>query len=190
MVNTARIIPGQSVAIVGLGGVGLSALLAAIMSGAGQVIAIDVNDEKLELAKQLGAHLVFNAKSTSSVDEIRAATSGGTHIAVETAGAASALDLAYKITRRGGSTIAAGMPGPNASINLSHLSLAAEERTLKGSYMGSCVPGRDIPRYLSLFQDGKLPIDRLTSHQIGLEDLNEAFDRMEEGLAIRQVLVF
>lgn len=189
VVNTARIIPGQSVAIVGLGGVGLSALLAAIMSGAGQVIAIDVNDDKLTLARQLGAHLVFNAKSATCADEVRAATGGGTHIAVETAGVAPALDLAYKITRRGGSTIAAGMPGPNAAITLSHLSLAAEERTLKGSYMGSCVPGRDIPRYLSLFQDGKLPIDRLTSHQIRLEELNEAFDRMVEGSAVRQVMV-
>ena len=82
------------------------------------------------------------------------------------------------------------MPGPDASITLSHLCLAAEERSLKGSYMGSCVPSRDIPRYMGLFRDGKLPIDRLTSHQIGLEDLNEGFDRMAEGSVVRQVMVF
>ncbi|MFT7673313.1 MAG: alcohol dehydrogenase [Gammaproteobacteria bacterium] len=189
VVNTARVIPGQTVAIVGLGGVGLSALLAAIMSGAGQVVAIDVNDDKLTLARQLGAHQVFNAKSETCADEVRAVTNGGTDIAVETAGVAPALDLAYKITRRGGCTIAAGMPGPNAAITLSHLSLAAEERTLKGSYMGSCIPSRDIPRYMSLFQDGKLPIDKLTSHKIRLDDLNEAFDRMAEGTVVRQVMV-
>ena len=110
-------------------------------------------------------------------------------IAIETAGVPQALDLAYKITKRGGTTVAAGMPGPEASITLSHLSLAGEERTLKGSYMGSCVPSRDIPRYMGLFQDGKLPIDRLTSHQISLDDLNEGFDRMAEGSVVRQVMV-
>ena len=189
VINTANIKPGQSVAIVGLGGVGLSALLAALVSGAGQLVAIDVNDEKLELARQLGAHLTFNATSETCIDDVREATGGGTHIAVETAGVARALDMAFKVTRRGGSTIAAGMPGPKASITLSHLCLAGEERTMKGSYMGSCVPSRDIPRYMGLFGDGKLPIDRLTSHQIGLDDLNQAFDRMVDGSALRQVLV-
>ena len=190
VVNTANIRPGQSVAIVGLGGVGLSALLAAIMSGAGQVVAIDVKNDKLQLAKKLGAHLVFNAMSKDCVDAVKLATAGGAQIAIETAGVAQALDMAYKITCRGGTTVAAGMPGPNASVELSHLSLAAEERTLKGSYMGSCIQSRDIPRYMALFRDGKLPIDRLASHQIGLEDLNESFDRMAEGSVTRQVLVF
>ena len=189
IVNTACIKPGQSVAIVGLGGVGLSALLAAIMSAAGQVVAIDVNDDKLKLARQLGANLTFNATASNCVDQVRGATAGGVQIAVETAGSPLALDLAYKITCRGGSTIAAGMPGPDASITLPHLNLAAEERTVKGSYMGSCIPKRDIPRYLGLYRDGKLPIDRLTSHKIKLEELNEGFDRMAQGLAVRQVLI-
>lgn len=189
VVNTANIRPGQSVAIVGLGGVGLSALLAAVMAGAGRVVAIDVNDNKLKLAHQLGAHLAFNASLSTCAEEVRTATNGGTDIAIETAGAARALDMAFKITKRGGCTVAAGMPSPEASISLPHLCLAAEERTLKGSYMGSCVPSRDIPRYMGLFQEGKLPIDRLTSHQIGLDELNEGFDRMIEGSAVRQVLV-
>ena len=140
VVNTAKLAPGQSAAIVGLGGVGLSALLAAIASGAGQVVAVDVNDDKLGLARQLGAHEAFNAKLENCAEKIRTATEGGVHFAFETAGVPSALDLAYRITRRGGTTVAVGMPGPDASITLSHLSLAAEERTIKGSYMGSCVP--------------------------------------------------
>ena len=189
VVNTAKVSPGQSIAVVGLGGVGLSALLAAIASGAGQVIAIDINDDKLKFARQMGAHEAFNATSDTCIDDVREATSGGADIAVETAGASQALDLAYKITRRGGTTVAAGMPGPEASITLSHLSLASEERCLKGSYMGSCVPSRDIPRYMGLFQDGKLPIDRLTSHRITMEELNESFDRMAEGSVVRQVMV-
>lgn len=189
VVNTANVRPGQSVAIIGIGGVGLSAMLAAIASGAGRVIAVDINDSKLDLARQLGAHEAFNAKADNCIESVRNATDGGAHIAIETAGVPLALDLAYKVTRRGGTTVAAGMPGPEASITLSHLSLTGEERTLKGSYMGSCVPSRDIPRYIGMFQDGKLPIDRLTSHQIELDELNEGFDRMAEGSALRQIMV-
>ncbi len=189
VVNTAKLAPGQSAAVIGLGGVGLSALLAAIASGAGQIVAVDINDDKLGLARQLGAHQTFNANLENCAEKIRAATGGGVHFAFETAGVPSALDLAYRITRRGGTTVAAGMPGPDASITLSHLSLTAEERTIKGSYMGSCVPSRDIPRYIGLYQDHKLPIDRLTSHQIEFGELNDAFDRLADGEALRQILV-
>ncbi|MEM6987624.1 MAG: zinc-dependent alcohol dehydrogenase family protein [Pseudomonadota bacterium] len=189
VLNTASVRPGESVAIVGLGGVGLSALLAAVMAGASPVVAVDVNDDKLHFARELGAHLTFNATEANCIEAVRAASDGGVHVAVETAGAARALDLAFKITRRGGSTVAAGMPGPDAAISLGHLCLAAEERTLKGSYMGSCVQSRDIPRFIRLFQDGKLPVDRLASHTVSLDELNEAFDRMVEGTAVRQILV-
>lgn len=189
VVNTAKISPGQSVAIVGLGGVGFSAMLAASASGAGYLVAVDVNEDKLQLALKLGADKVFNARDSDCVEKVRAATGGGVHVSVETAGAPQALDTAYKITARGGTTVVAGMPGPDATITLSHLSLSGEERTLKGSYMGSCVPSRDIPRYIGLFQDGKLPIDQLTSHQIAFEELNEGFDRMADGSALRQVMV-
>ena len=189
VVNTAKISPGQSVAIVGLGGVGFSAMLAASASGAGYLVAVDVNEYKLQLALKLGADKVFNARDSDCVEKVRAATGGGVHVSVETAGAPQALDTAYKITARGGTTVVAGMPGPDATITLSHLSLSGEERTLKGSYMGSCVPSRDIPRYIGLFQDGKLPIDQLTSHQIAFEELNEGFDRMADGSALRQVMV-
>lgn len=189
VVNTADIDPGQSIAIVGLGGVGLSALLAAVTAGAGQIVAIDINDDKLEFAKEMGAHAAFNAMSPTCAEDVRMATNGGVHVSVETAGVPQALDLAYKVTRRGGSTIAAGMPGPEASITLSHLSLAGDERTLKGSYMGSCVASRDIPRYIGLLQTGRLPIDKLTSHTVTLSELNEAFDRMADNAVNRQVLV-
>ena len=102
----------------------------------------------------------------------------------------NALDLAYKITRRGGTTIVAGMPGPESSITLSHLSIAAEERTIKGSYMGSCVPSRDIPRYINLYKNGKLPIDKLLGEKVRLEGLNDAFDRLDTGESLRQILIF
>ena len=189
VVNTAKVSPGQSVAIVGLGGVGLNALLASIASGAGKVIAVDVKEKKLKIASQLGAHNTFNSTLENCVEQILELTDGGVHFAFETAGVSPALDLAYKITRRGGTTVVAGMPGPEATITLSHLSLSAEERIIKGSYMGSCVPSRDIPRYIALYQKDCLPIDRLLSDRIGFEGLNEAFDRLADGEALRQILI-
>ena len=189
IVNTYGVKPGESVAVVGLGGVGLSALLAAIAAGAGKVVALDLSAEKLQLAKQLGAHVAINAADVDCGRQVIEATCGGVHVAVETAGSPRALQTAYDITRRGGTTVAAGMPGPNAEITLSHLSIAAQERTLKGSYMGSCVPKRDIPRYMALFKDKKLPVDKLLSRVIGFDDLNEAMDRLDDAATVREVLI-
>ena len=189
VVNTSDLCAGETVAVVGLGGVGLSALLAARAAGAGTIVALDVNREKLAMAKELGAHLALDASEPQTVRRVIEYTSGGAHVAVETAGSPLALRTAYDVTRRGGRTIAAGMPGPNAEITLSHLSIAAQERTLKGSYMGSCVPKRDIPRYLAMFRDGRLPVDRLLSRKIGFDDLNAAMDRLDNATTVREVLV-
>ena len=189
LLNTAGVKPGEHVAVVGLGGVGLSALLAAVAAGAGRIIALDLNPKKLQLARELGADFAINAADSDCVSQVREATLGGSHVAVETAGSAKALETAYQITRRGGTTVTAGMPGPEAKITLSHLSLSAEERCLKGSYMGSCVPKRDIPRYLSMFQDGKLPVDKLLSRTIGFNDLNAAMDRLDDAATVREILM-
>ena len=189
LLNTAGVKPGEHVAVVGLGGVGLSALLAAVAAGAGRIIALDLNPQKLQLARELGADFAINAADSDCVSQVREATLGGSHVAVETAGSAKALETAYQITRRGGTTVTAGMPGPEAKITLSHLSLSAEERCLKGSYMGSCVPKRDIPRYLSMFQDGKLPVDKLLSRTIGFNDLNAAMDRLDNAATVREILM-
>jgi alcohol dehydrogenase len=189
LLNTAGVKPGEHVAVVGLGGVGLSALLAAVAAGAGRIIALDLNPQKLQLARELGADFAINAADSDCVSQVREATLGGSHVAVETAGSAKALETAYQITRRGGTTVTAGMPGPEAKITLSHLSLSAEERCLKGSYMGSCVPKRDIPRYLSMFQDGKLPVDKLLSRTIGFNDLNAAMDRLADAATVREILM-
>jgi alcohol dehydrogenase len=189
VVNTAKVSPGESVAIVGLGGVGLNALLASIASGAGKVIAVDVKEKKLKIASQLGAHNTFNSTLENCVEQILELTDGGVHFAFETAGVSPALDLAYKITRRGGMTVVAGMPGPEATITLSHLSLSAEERIIKGSYMGSCIPSRDIPRYIGLYKKDSLPVDQLLGDRFSFNGLNEAFDRLADGEALRQILI-
>ena len=189
VINTAQAKPGQFIAVVGLGGVGLSAVLAALAIGSGKVLALDLSEEKLAFARELGVHHALNAGDADVQAQIAALTGGGVHIAIETAGSNRALQMAYDITRRGGTTVTAGMPGPEAEITLSHLKIAAEERSIKGSYMGSCVAKRDIPRYLNMFQNGSLPVDKLMSRSIGFDDLNAAMDRLADAKTIREVLV-
>ncbi|MDU6072702.1 MAG: alcohol dehydrogenase, partial [Bradyrhizobium sp.] len=108
----------------------------------------------------------------------------------EFAGSVKALEMGYAITRRGGTTVTAGLPNPKAVLSLPAVSLVAEERTLKGSYLGSGVPSRDIPRFLGLYHRGRLPVDRLLTHRIRLDDINAGFDRLADGSAIRQVVEF
>ena len=189
VINTARVQAGAGVAVVGLGGVGLSSLLGAVASGARRVVAVDLSDEKLGLARQLGATDTFNAASADAVDEIREATQGGLDFAFEMAGSVRAMDLAYRITRRGGTTVTAGLPPPTHTFALPQVNLVAEERTVKGSYIGTCVPARDLPRYIELYRRGKLPVDRLMSDHLRLDGINEGFDRLAEGKAVRQVVL-
>jgi len=190
VVNTAQVRAGASVAVIGLGGVGLASLLGARAAGARQIIAVDLSDAKLDLAGSLGATRSFNAGNADCQNQIRELTSGGVEYAFELAGSVRALDLAYKITRRGGTTVTAGLPPPTATLALSPVNLVAEERTLKGSYIGTCVPSRDIPRYIELFRQGRLPVDRLMTGKLELEDINRGFDLLHEGKAVRQVVVF
>lgn len=187
-VNTARIKAGETAAVVGLGGVGLSALLGAVACGASRVIAVDLAEDKLKLAKELGATDVFNAGAPDAIEAIRAATKGGVDHALEMAGSVKALDLAYQITRRGGTTTTAGLANPAHTLSLAPVKLVAEERTLKGSYVGSCVPSRDIPRFVELYQRGKLPVDRLWTSSGSLDEINEGFDALNEGRTIRHIV--
>lgn len=190
VVNTAAVKPGQTVAVVGLGGVGLAGVLGALAAGASQVVAIDVMPEKLALARKLGATHAVNGRDADAVEQVKAASRGGVDFAFDFAGSVQALDTAYRVTRRGGTTVSAGLPNPKQSFALPALNLVAEERTLKGSYIGTCVPLRDIPRYVALFQQGKLPVDKLLTGTLKLDDINEGFDRLHRGEAIRQVVVF
>jgi alcohol dehydrogenase len=190
VVNTAQVRAGSSVAIIGLGGVGLASLLGANAAGARQIVAVDLSDVKLELALALGATHAFNAGNPNCKDEIRRATGGGVAFSFEFAGSVRALELAYGITRRGGMTVTAGLPPPSATFPLPAVNLVAEERTIKGSYIGTCVPSRDIPRYIDLYRQGKLAVNRLMSGRLELEDINGGFDLLNEGKAVRQVVVF
>ncbi len=190
VVNTGRMQPGETAAVIGLGGVGLSSVLGAVASGARQIIAIDLSDEKLGLARQIGATHTVNARDADAAEQVREISGGGVDFAFEMAGAVRAMELAYKITKRGGTTITAGLPPPGAALALPIVQLVAEERTVKGSYIGTCVPTRDIPRFVALYRAGKLPVDRLMSGKLKLDDINEGFDRLHEGKAVRQVIEF
>lgn len=187
--NGARIRPGETVAVFGLGGVGLAALLGAVLCGAGRIVAVDRMREKLDLALELGAQAAISA-GEDVVAAVREATGGaGADHVIETVGNADVLGQAYAATRRGGTTVTVGLPHPDRMLTIPAVSLVAEERTLKGSYLGSCVPARDIPRFIALHRAGRLPVERLLTHRIGLDDLNEGFDRLARGEGVRQVVV-
>jgi alcohol dehydrogenase len=188
VVNSARPRVGESVAVFGLGGVGLSAVLGAVVAGAGTIVAVDVIESKLDLARELGATHAVRA-GEDAVAAVREVTRGGADHVIETVGNAAVLAQAYEATRRGGQTVTVGLPHPQQMLSIAAVTLVAEERVLRGSYLGSCVPARDIPRFVELHRAGRLPVERLLTHRLTLDEVNEGFDRLASGEAVRQVVV-
>ena len=190
VINTAQLRLGDSILVIGLGGVGLSAILGARAAGASKIIGADLNPAKREAALALGAHEVLDASSPEAITTLMDITNGGVDVAAEFAGAIPALEFAFQATKRGGTTVTAALPHPDARLSLSPVVLVGQEKCLKGSYLGSCVPLRDIPAYLKLYQSGRLPVDQLITHRLSLEDINEGFERLAAGDAIRQIILF
>lgn len=185
--TTAGVRPGESVAVFGLGGVGLSAVLGAVVSGAEPILAVDPVAHKRDLARELGATLAV--APDDAVAAIRDVTSGGADHAFEAVGSARVLGTAYTATGRGGTTTAIGLPHPDEQLVLPAVSLVGEGRTIRGSYMGSTAPQRDLPRLVDLWDAGKLPIDRLQSGTLGLEEVGAAMDALQRGDVVRQVVL-
>ncbi|WP_027499441.1 alcohol dehydrogenase catalytic domain-containing protein [Rhodococcus sp. UNC363MFTsu5.1] len=183
VLNAARTAPGDSIMVVGLGGVGMAAILTAVSLGLGEVIGVDAMPEKLSVATELGATQVYTPDQLAERG-VRAS------LVVEAAGNARAFEAAVAATAPGGTTVTVGLPSPEARSAISPLLLVAEARTIVGSYLGSAVPSRDIPRYAQMWREGRLPVERLISSQIALEDINRGMDELAEGRAIRQVIVF
>lgn len=190
VVNAAKVRTGSSVGIVGLGGTGLAALLGAKAAGASRVVGLDPLPYKRGLAKKLGADEVFDASAEDVVEQVKDATGGGVNYAIECVGKVEAMELAYAVTKRGGTTVTSGLSHPDHKIQISHVNMVVEERTMIGSYLGSCVPSRDIPHYIELFKTGRLPVDALISKSIKLEDINEGFDELSDGDVVRQIITF
>ncbi|MDQ7850200.1 MAG: zinc-dependent alcohol dehydrogenase family protein [Armatimonadota bacterium] len=190
VVNTARVEPGASVAVFGLGGVGLSAVMGARLAGAWPIVVVDLVESKLHLAREVGATHTVSAKEGDPVETVHDLTGGGASYVFESVGSERVLAQAYQATRRGGVTVTIGLPHPGRQFAVSAVSLVVEERTVRGSYMGSAVPRRDIPRFIALYQAGLLPVDRLLSRTIALDEINPAFDALAGGEVVRQVIRF
>ena len=189
VINTARIRPGDSVAIIGLGGVGLNGIIGAKLGGAETIIAVDIDPSKFVRAKELGATHCFDSRNNDTIEEIRELTKGGVDFAIDLAGVIPAMNTAYELIRYGGAVVTAGLSPINTQFSFNHSDLVAQEKSILGSYMGSCVPVRDVPRFLNLFQQGRLPVDKLIDGKITFDDLNEGFDKLSNGEVVRQILM-
>lgn len=187
VLNTAGVRPGQSVAVFGLGGVGLASVMGAAVASAWPIVAVDPVEAKRRLALELGATAAFAPEQAEQA--IKDLSGGGVDVAFEAAGVPAVLEAAFKTTRRGGTTVAMGLPHPSKTLSLPALAFAGMGQTLVGSYMGSSAPQRDIPRYLALWRARKMPVDRLQSASLPLDRINEAFESLAAGVAVRQVLL-
>jgi Zn-dependent alcohol dehydrogenase len=181
VLNSAALRPGESVAIYGLGGVGLAALLGAIAGGANPVWVIDPSPEKRVLALELGATAAFAPGDESDIS--------APDIVVETVGKAVVLQRAYTLARRGGRVVTVGLPNPAEPFTIPAISLVADGKTIIGSYLGSAIPSRDIPRYIGMWRAGRLPVERLLTSVSPLCDINALFDKLAAGQAVRQVVI-
>ena len=188
VLNTANVPQGASMAVFGLGGVGLNAVMAGGLAGASHVIAVDVHEDKLALARELGATHAVNATSPTVVEEIRDLTGGGVMHAFDMAGTVKALEAAYASLRTGGVLTSAGLAPADALFQLKPYEMVSRELRVQGSYMGSCSPAQDMPKYLGFYRQGRLPVDRLLSGTLGLDGINLGFDRLSDGEVVRQIL--
>lgn len=186
VLETAGLRAGESAAVFGLGGVGLSAVMGAAVAGAYPIIGVDPIAAKRDLARELGADAVFSPEDAE--EGIRDLTHGGARYAFETAGRTTALEAAYRSTARGGTTVAIGLPDPTLTVSLPAASFVADSRSMVGSYMGSTVPQRDIPRLLALWSAGRLPVERIHSGSLALADVNLGMDALAAGAAVRQII--
>lgn len=187
--NSAKVKPGESVAIFGLGGVGLTAVMAAREAGAARIIGLDVLPGKFALACAVGATDCFDVRDPETVQKVLDLSNGGVDHAFEISGNLAALEMAQKITVRGGEVIGVGVGRSTATFTVAHLPWVCEERVLRGSYMGGGVPQDDVPRYVDMYLRGRLPVDKLRSDHIGFDQLNQAFDLLHGGGVVRQILL-
>jgi Zn-dependent alcohol dehydrogenase len=188
--RTAGVRPGDRVAIVGCGGVGISALLAAVAVGANPVIAVDAAAGKLDVARELGATdaVLWQGGAAETADAVREASGGGVDYAIEATGRPEAMEAAFLSTRSRGAAVLIGIPRPDAVLPLPAATIPRMERRVLGSIYGSSKPERDFPHTLALYRSGRLPLDRLVSHRLPLEEAERGFELMQSGEALRVVL--
>jgi Zn-dependent alcohol dehydrogenase len=189
--NTARVVPGASVAVFGCGGVGLNVIQGAAIAGAGRIVAIDAMESKLELARKFGATDALLAKPGEDLTKpLKKLTGGGADYAFECVGSGELAAAAYKAIGRGGVAVVVGVAKPGDSTAVRTMTLPFEEKTLTGSYFGSCVPRIDFPRMLGLYMQGKLKLDELITRRYSIDEAPQAFADLESGRNARGVIVF
>ena len=188
--RTAGVRPGDRVAVIGCGGVGLSALMAAVAAGAGSVVAVDAAEPKLEVARSFGADasVLWQGSAEATAEAVRSATGGGVDFAIEATGRPEAMEAAFLSTRARGAAVLIGIPRADSVLSLPAATIPRMERRVLGSIYGSSKPERDFPRTLDLYRRGMLPLDRLVSHRLPLDEVERAFELMHSGEAVRVVL--
>ena len=188
--NTARVRPGDTVAVIGCGGVGLNAVQGAVLAGADRIIAVDLLDNKLEYARQFGATDVINAGNGDAAGRVLEMTGGGVDFAFEAIGNPAAIQQAYEMCCMGGTTVIVGMAPEDDVLEFNALSIPRTERAIVGSWYGSARPWVDLPRLADMYMRGRLKIDELISRSYPLEQINEAYDALQAGEVARSVLTF
>ena len=190
--NTATIKPGDSVAVMGCGGVGLNVIQGARIQGAGEIIAIDMNETKLALAKQFGATTTINASQGDVMGQVMGLTAQrGVDVAFEVIGLGPTIDQAIQLARRGGQAILVGVPKMDVMITVpAFFGVVLSEKTIKGCWYGSSNVQKDVPKLIELYQSGQLKLDELISRTISVDEVNEAFEAMKTGEVARTVIEY
>ena len=187
--RTTKVEPGSSMAVIGCGGIGLSAIQGGRIAGANKVIAVDMNPSKLELAQALGATHVVNPADGDAVEQIRELTGGGVHNSFEAVGLKDTAEQAYRMLRSGGTATVIGMIPVGTKVEVHGPDLLSE-KTLTGSNMGSNQFRTDMPRFVDMYLDGRLKLDEMVSKTIELDQINEGFEEMKTGNVARSVITF
>ncbi len=189
-VNTGAVGRGDSVAVIGCGGVGNAAIAGSKLSGAHTIIGVDIDDRKLEWAKAFGATHTINSRQTDPVEAIRDLTGGnGVNVAIEAVGRPETYEQAFYARDHAGTVVLVGVPSPDMKIELPLLEVFGRGGSLKSSWYGDCLPTRDFPMFIDLYLQGRLDLDRFVSETITLDDVEEAFHKMERGEVLRSVVV-
>jgi len=190
--NTADIKRGDTVAVIGCGGVGLNVIQGARIKGAGEIIAIDMNETKLQMAKEFGATATINASQGDPVSQVMSMTDErGADVAFEVIGLEKTIDQAITMTRRGGQAILVGVPRMDVMVTIpAFLGIVLQEKTIKGCWYGSSNVQKDVPKLVDLYKKGELKLDELISREISLDEVNDAFEAMKTGEVARSVIVY
>jgi Zn-dependent alcohol dehydrogenase len=189
VINSAGIRPGESIVVYGCGGVGLSAVMGARLAGAGMLIAVDILDRKLEMAKELGADYVINASQEEPIAKVMELTGGGANYAIECIGNTDVMAQAFGSIENGGKCIITGMAPLGTTLNIQSYEFLLG-KTIIGCFQGDIKASVDIPRYVDLYMNGKLPLDKLITRSYSLDEINEAFGALERGEVIKSVIRF